>query len=96
LSFENRYISSDSIDDDICRQLIQKYNLSIIDLDEVDTILFACTCHKFILSSGTYSWLIGFLSMCCSENPSIIYYPKIKKIWHGDIFVYPEWIEYEN
>jgi hypothetical protein len=85
------YISSDSIDHDICRRLIEKHGLIIVQLDEVDTIHFASTCRNLILSQGTFSWVIGFLGMF-SNN---IFYPKIHKEWHGDIFVFPHWIEVE-
>ena len=50
--------------------------------------MFASTCKNVILSSGTFSWLIGLLSYY-----SNIYYPKIYVKWHGDIFVFSEWTE---
>jgi hypothetical protein len=89
ISFENGYISSDSIQSDICQKLIQKYNLNIINEDEVTTIMFASTCNNIVLSGGTFSWLIGFLAF----NSKNIYYPKDKKNkWYGDIFIFPKWI----
>jgi len=88
LKFEKGYISSDSIGDPICIELIKKYNLTIFNGDEVHTIMFASTCKNIVLSHGTFSWLIGLLGFY-----SNIYYPKIKHIWHGDIFVFPEWNE---
>ena len=90
MSFENGYISSDSIDNIICKTLIIKYNLKIIDYNEVETIMFASTCKHIVLSSGTFSWLIGFLAYY-----SDIYYPKIIHQWHGDIFVFKNWKEVE-
>ena len=27
---------------------------------------------------------------------SNVYYPKIKTIWHGDVFVFPEWNEIDT
>ena len=88
ISFENGFISSDSIDHDICKKLINKYNLKIIDYDEVKTIMFGSTCKNVILSSGTFSWLIGLFSFY-----SNVFYPKIKKGWHGNIFVFKHWKE---
>lgn len=88
INFENGYISSDTIEDDLCKKLIDKYNLKIIDKDEVETIMFGSTCKSIVLSNGTFSWLIGFLGFY-----SNIFYPKIKNIWHGDIFVFEEWNE---
>lgn len=87
--FDEGWISSDSINDPICKQLIQKYGLKVWSGDEVDTIQFASTCKTLILSNGTFSWLMGLLAF---RDDSIIHYPKIKKIWHGDIFVFPDWI----
>ena len=87
-NFENGYISSDTIDHPTCQTLIQKYNLNIINYNEEETIMCASTCKNVILSSGTFSWLIGLLSYY-----SNIYYPKIYVKWHGDIFVFSEWTE---
>jgi hypothetical protein len=87
-TFNVGYISSDSIDHDICKYLIKKYNLIPIIKDDMSTLLFASTCEKIILSSGTYSWLIGFLAFY-----SEIYYPKIINKWHGNIFINKTWKE---
>ena len=75
-------------DTEVCKKLIEKYKMEIISKDSIETIQFATTCKTIILSSGTYSWMIGILSFF-----STIYYPKIKKIWHGNIFVFPDWNE---
>ena len=82
------YISSDSINHDICQNLIKKYNLDIISLDEVGTIMFGSTCKNIVLSNGTFSWVIGLFGFY-----SDVYYPNIENKWHGDIFVFPEWYE---
>lgn len=93
LKYNTGFITSDDIKHPICRKLITKYNLEIINLSELDTILFATQCQYLILSHGTYSWLMGLLSPAAT-----VFYAKIKKIWHGDIFVYPQWqeIDYEE
>ena len=88
LKFNKGYISSDSIHHSICKELINKYNLTIFNGNEVNTIMFASTCKNIVLSHGTFSWLIGLFGFY-----SNIYYPKITHIWHGDIFVFPEWNE---
>jgi len=80
------YITSDSINHDICQRLINKYGLKIYDSDEIDTVQFGSTCQNIVLSNGTYSWLIGLLSF-----KSNVHYPNIKVKWHGNIFVYPDW-----
>jgi hypothetical protein len=88
INFEKGYISSDSIDDPICKKLIYQYNLQPFIADEVDTIMFSTTCKHIILSNGTFSWTIGLLSFY-----SNIYYPinNLEKKWHGDIFVFDDW-----
>jgi hypothetical protein len=88
LQFEKGYISSDLITHPLCIELIKKYKLTEINDTEVKTIMFASTCKNIVLSNGTFSWLIGLMGFY-----STIYYPKIKTIWHGDIFVFPEWNE---
>ena len=89
LSFDNLYISSDSIDHEICKQIIEKYPKTVvIQQDQIDTIKFASTCKHIVLSHGTYSACIGYLAFF-----SDIYYPAIddKTIWCGDIFSIPSW-----
>uniref|UniRef100_A0A6C0JIA3 Glycosyltransferase n=1 Tax=viral metagenome TaxID=1070528 RepID=A0A6C0JIA3_9ZZZZ len=88
LKFENGFISSDTLDHPICLQLIEKYGLQRLQSNEEDTIAFGSTCKYLVLSSGTFSWMIGLFGYF-----SEIYYPKIYNIWHGDIFVFPEWTE---
>jgi len=87
LEFNNGFISSDDLNNNICQFLIQKYNLKILNYDEIETIMFASTCNNIILSGGTFSWLIGFLAFF-SKN---IYFPNIKNKWYGDIFIFNNW-----
>jgi hypothetical protein len=86
-AFDKGYISSDTITSDICKKLIEKYKLNIINENEVKTIMFASTCNNLILSGGTFSWLIAFLAYY-SKN---IYYPYLNNCWYGDIFQFPSW-----
>jgi hypothetical protein len=88
-NFDKGYISSDSIKHEICQKLIDKYKLEIFDSDVVKTIMFGSTCNYIVLSSGTFSWMIGLFSYYSEK----IYYPKIIQKWHGDIFIFPEWNE---
>lgn len=88
LEFENGFISSDEIDHEICSSLIKKYNLQVIQYNEVQTIMFGSTCKYIVLSNGTFSWMIGILGWF-----SKIFYPDPKLInsWHGDIFIFDDW-----
>ena len=82
VSFTNGYIASDSIEHEICTKLIEKYNLKIFDKSEAATIQFASTCKYLVLSNGTFSWMMAFFAYFTEH----IYYPKLKTIWHGDIY----------
>jgi hypothetical protein len=87
-NFDNGYISSDNLNSSICKNLIQKYELKIINYNEEETIMFGSTCNNIILSGGTFSWLIGFLAF----YSQYINYPINNSKWYGDIFVYKNWI----
>jgi hypothetical protein len=87
LEYNIGYISSDSIDESLCLELISKFNLKIIDYDESKTIMFASTCNKLILSGGTFSWLIGFLAFFSNK----VYYMDFQNKWYGDIFSFSNW-----
>jgi hypothetical protein len=86
INFDKGYISSDSIDHKICKKLIEKYNLEVFNSNEVQTIQFGSSCKNIVLSTGTFSWYIGAFSF-----DSNVFFPEIKKKWHGDIFIFPEW-----
>lgn len=45
LSFENGFISSDTIDHPICKQLIEKYKLTIVDYSDNDAFIYEKTSH---------------------------------------------------
>jgi hypothetical protein len=89
IDFDKGYISSDSIQHKFCAHLIEKYNLQVVDKNEVNTIMFASTCKHLVLSGGTYSWLIGFFGFF----NSMVYYFKYENPWYGDIFeAFESWI----
>jgi len=91
LDFENGYFSSDTSEHPICQQLVEKYNLKKYSEPDEKTIMFASTCAYVVLSSGTFSWMIGLFAYF-----STVYYPKPHEIWHGDVFIFQDWnrIEY--
>lgn len=86
LKFDSGYISTDSIGEKMIYELCEKYNLSLYTNTPENTILFAKDFDNLVLSGGTFSWWIGFLS-----NASNILYPKNYLNWHGNIFVYNNW-----
>lgn len=86
--YNNVYISSDTISHEICNKLITNFNAIPIEYDEVDTIHFGSTCKHVILSHGSFSAVIGYLSFY-----SDVYYPEFQthKLWCGDMFSIPGW-----
>jgi hypothetical protein len=88
LNCENYFIASDTIDHVICKKIIEKYNAIIVNIDEIKTIQFGSTSRYIVLSNGSFSSTIGYLAYHTEK----IYYPIIKRPWHGDLFCIPEWI----
>lgn len=89
LSFYIGYIASDDINHEICKKLIEKYNLKIIDYDEVETIMFGSTCKHIVLTGGTFSYIIGLFSFF-----SKVYYLKSFNTWFpAELFHIPDWTE---
>ena len=86
ITFTKGYISSDTIDHPFVLELVKRYNLIIYNDSPVNTINFAKNFNNLVLSQGTFSWFIGFLS-----KANNILYPNNYNRWHGDIFVYDEW-----
>ena len=86
IEFENLYISTDEPTHDIITQIINYYPTAIIlDYNEILTIQFASTCKNIILSQGSFSALIGYLSFY-----SKVYYPA----HHGGLYNINSWIKH--
>jgi hypothetical protein len=92
ISFDNLYISSDDINHNIIQNIIKVYPTAfIVNSNEIFTIQFASTCKHIILSHGSFSAIIGYLSFF-----SNIHYPQYdaSKIWYGDMFSINTWIKH--
>jgi hypothetical protein len=92
INFDSLYISTDEPNHPIVHSIIKLYptcNL-IIHYDEITTIQFSSTCKNIILSHGSFSAVIGYLSFF-----SKIYYPEYEKdkIWYGNMFSIKDWIK---
>jgi hypothetical protein len=89
LTYENGYIASDDLNHDICKRLMQKYNLSPIIYNEVDTIMFGSTCKQLVLTGGSFSYAIGLFGFF-----SKVYYLKAFNIWYpAELFHINDWTE---
>jgi hypothetical protein len=77
------YVSSDSPEHETTRYLIDKCGAILVDKTIDRTIQFASTCKYIILSHGSFSAFIGYLSFY-----SDVFYPKYNDthMWHGDMF----------
>jgi hypothetical protein len=88
---DNIIIATDELQHYIIHQIIKAYPQSkVLNLDMIKTIQFASTCKYVILSHGSFSAVIGYVSYY-----STVYYPKYNKnnMWHGDMFSIDGWIQ---
>ena len=77
INFNEIYIASDSPRHKIIKNIRKKYpNAKIIDNDEIKTIQFGSTCKNVVLSHGSYSSVIGYLSFF-----SEVYFPNKEPKW---------------
>lgn len=56
---DNIYLSSDSINNTLIKNLKHLFDIKIIDYDLYDCILFGSTCKYICMSSGSFSYNIG-------------------------------------
>jgi hypothetical protein len=93
INYDRLYIGTDQPDHPIIIDLVAEYKAQVLEYDEVETIQFASTNKHIILSHGSYSAFIGYLSFF-----SDIYYPRYdtSKMWHGDMFSIPQWNRIDN
>jgi hypothetical protein len=94
INYTNLYIATDQSSHQIIKDVIDTYSdATIINYNEIITIQFGSTCKHIILSHGSFSAIIGYLSFC-----SNVYYPKYEenKIWYGDMFSINNWYKITN
>jgi hypothetical protein len=84
--FNKGYISSDTPSHEIVTYLLNKFNLTLYKNEPAETINFAKDFGNLVLSNGTFSWWMAFLS-----KAKRVFYPCGGPNWHGDIFVFDEW-----
>jgi len=88
ISFDKLFIASDDYNHNIIDSIMSVYPESyIVNRDEISTIQLGSTCKHVVLSHGSFSAIIGYLSFY-----SIVYYPKYGEVlWYGDMFSIPGW-----
>jgi hypothetical protein len=92
IDFDKLYISSDDPEHPMVKHIQTRYPDSVILLyDEVKTIQFASTCKHIVLSHGSFSAVIGYLSFF-----STVHYPEYEqgRIWYGDMFSIDGWVKH--
>lgn len=85
--YDHIILSSDSPSHPICQKIFMGFrNTSFLQVSEIQTIHYASTCRNIVLSHGSFSAVIGYLSFF-----SEVYYPVYdpEKIWYGDMFSVP-------
>ena len=93
IDFDTLYISTDDFKNPIIKDIIASFypnkNVTLVNIDYLETIQFASTCKYIVLSHGTYSAIIGYLAF----NSASVFYPEYEKnnMWHGDIFSIDGW-----
>lgn len=88
-NFDNLYIATDDKNHSIIKLLSKAYcNSKILVCDEIDTIHFGSTCKHIILSHGSFSAVIGYLSFF-----STIYYPVYESNIFSVLFSIDSWIK---
>lgn len=92
IPFQDGFISSDTSYHPLVEDLAAEHSLQILrtrDATEIELLQLASTCRYLVLSQGTFSFMMGILGF----DTELVQWPQIKKVWHGDIFVIPEWKE---
>ena len=63
INFDTLYISTDEKEHSIIKTLVETYpSAKLIEYDEIGTFQFGSTCRNIVLSNGSFSVVIGYLS----------------------------------
>ena len=92
INFENIYISTDDRSHNIIKEIMKAYpSAALIEYDEITTFQYASTCKNIILSHGSFSAVVGYLSFFSTVN-----YPEydLNHIWYGDMFSINGWVKH--
>jgi len=100
INYNKLFIATDEINNIIIKKLLLFFpHAKIIISDEIKTIQFASTCKNILLSHGSFSAVIGYLSFFSTVNyPKYIHNGNIdhsNNIWYGDMFRISGWVEHD-
>lgn len=77
VKYDNIYISSDDFNDEIIKEIKRLYpSVIFIEKNPIETIQFGSTCKNIILSHGSFSAIIGYLSFF-----SNVYFMNKEPLW---------------
>jgi hypothetical protein len=82
IKYDKIYVSSNNINHEVCKNLIEIYNMTIDEKEICEKIMFANTCKFLILSCDVTSLLIGFFNFFSKH----IYYPVFTNSKYSEIF----------
>lgn len=85
LNYDRGFISSDSPSHPTIQRLTAEFGLVPMNGSPIELINFAKNFKHLVLSKGTFSWWMGFLS-----QGNVIYAVGDPQ-WYGDIFVFDSW-----
>jgi len=74
------FITSENLEHEFCQKLMKEYNLRTYVSTPLETLNFAKNFKQIVISEGTFSWLIGFLS-----GHDNVYCNERDYKWHGNI-----------
>ncbi len=99
IHYDHMYISTDDVNHSFVQTLLTLPNSTLINYDEITTIQFGSTCKHLVLSHGSFSAVIGYVSYFSTmyyqeynhPGPNLLDYSI--NIWYGDMFSINGWVK---
>ena len=97
IHYDHMYISTDDVNHSFVQTLLHLPNSTLINCDEITTIQFGSTCKNIVLSHGSFSAVIGYVSYFSTmyyqeyNHPGCIDHSK--NICYGDMFSINGWVK---